>query len=118
MLGAAMISTLAPIYRPLMDAPTLRSSRCVVCGAPAHDQHHIVWRSWGELYDEDGNPRPKPTVSLCGFGNTSGCHGLAHQRMLHFRYYGALECLITDQPTNYLDALEMGGWRAVHAEAW
>lgn len=105
--------TLPHIYRPLMDAPTIVSGTCVVCGRPATNQHHIVWRSWGQLYGEDGQPVPKPTVSLCGMGNVSGCHGLAHARMLHFRYTDALEYLVTEQPTRYETALEMEGWRHV-----
>lgn len=116
MVGALLThGTLPLLYRDLMDAPTIRSERCVVCGAPATNQHHIVWRSWGELWDTEGNNVPKPTVSLCGMGNVSGCHGLAHARMLHFRYAGRLEYLITEQPMKYQYALDMEGWKEVRA---
>ncbi|MFR9169859.1 MAG: hypothetical protein ACLVKI_14535 [Gordonibacter urolithinfaciens] len=68
----------------------------------------------------------KPTVRLCGSGNASGCHGLAHAGMLHFRWAAAehtdrltgnvlmgghWEYLLTDEPTKYQAALAMGGWR-------
>ena len=108
-------STLAYIYRPLMDVePIDTGDRCAVCGRYGRtERHHIVWRSWGELY-RDGRKLPKPTITLCGFGNTSGCHGLAHQRMLHFRKgESGLEYLRTDEPTRYERALDMDGWREV-----
>ena len=109
---------LDPIYWPLMDAPTVKLPCCAVCGRnwPLND-HHIVWRGWGNLLDAQGNRRPKPTVTLCGSGNTSGCHGRAHQLTLHFRYRdGRLEYLETDAPTAYVDALEMGGWEPLRNE--
>lgn len=63
---------------------------------------------------------------VCGAGNASGCHGKAHDGMLHFRWVesvrrdnrtgevlvgGHLECIETDEPTKYQDALAMDGWR-------
>ena len=83
-------TTLAPIYHDLMHAPSVYSDRCVVCGAYRPlEQHHVVRRSQGELY-EDGVKLKKPTLTLCGFGNLEGlygrplCHGLAHANKLHF----------------------------------
>lgn len=126
--------TLPEIYRPLMEAPTMMAGRCYICGRHEPlNQHHIVWRSWGNMY-RDGLELRKPTITLCGFGNNlrdgNGryyCHGLAHHRMLHFRWVpsnkpptlrrpfnlhgaGRLEYLITEEPTDYQDALEMDGW--------
>lgn len=102
------------VYRPLMRLPSIRATRCVVCSKTwPLNQHHIAWRSWGELY-EGGRRVEKPTVTLCGSGNASGCHGLAHQRMLHFRNNGgACEFLRTEVPTRYERALEADGWRPV-----
>ena len=122
----ASVTTLDPIYWPLMDVPTVKLNRCLVCGR-VHplNEHHIVWRSWGQLIGDNGKPRRKPTVTLCGLGsNLYGtapdgtrvmyCHGRAHQRMLHFRNdRGCLEVIELDEPTGYLEALEMDGWRAV-----
>ena len=74
----------------------------------------------------DGREVAKPTVRLCGSGNASGCHGLAHAGMLHFRWASAehtdrrtgnvlvgghWEYLTTEEPTKYQMALAMGGWR-------
>ena len=120
----ASVTTLDPIYWPLMEVKPMKLNRCAVCGRvhPLND-HHIVWRSWGQLIGDNGKPRKKPTVTLCGLGsNLYGvapdgtrvmyCHGKAHQRMLHFRNdRGRLEVIELDEPTGYLDALEMDGWR-------
>lgn len=129
-------STLDPIYRPLMRAPSIHLDHCAVCGRPYPlEQHHFVWRSWGKVFRQ-GVEVPKPTITLCGFGNNLGsdgryyCHGLAHHRMLHFRWVpappqfkeddgyashggGRLEYLRTSEPTRYADALEMSGWREI-----
>jgi len=119
----ADITTLDPIYQPLMDAPTIKLDRCAVCGRvwPLND-HHIVWRNWGQMY-RDGKKLKKPMVTLCGNGSNlyglapdgtrvKWCHGKAHQLMLHFRNdRGQLEYLETDEPTSYYAALEMDGWR-------
>jgi len=110
--------TLPPIYRPLMEAETVRIPYCAICGRNwPLEQHHIVWRSWGKLYRK-GKELPKPTVTLCGFGNNLRdadgryyCHGLAHSRMLHFKYDDGLQYLITEKPTNYLAAIGMDGWK-------
>ncbi len=129
-------TTLDRMYWPLMhiDAETkaaIADSRCcVVCGRTwPLNRHHIVARSAGELY-EDGRKLPKAVAMLCGQGNnlygTSPdgtrvmyCHGRAHHRMLHFRNdRGALEVLETEEPTDYLTALEMEGWREVCADYW
>lgn len=118
---------MAPMWWPLMECPTIRLDRCAVCGRPwPLNQHHIVKRSAGQLV-RGGVVVPKPTITLCGSGNASGCHGLAHQGRLHFRWVeadagregwnlthvkgGHLEYLLTDEPESYLDALKMDGWR-------
>lgn len=115
----ARVTTLQAIYRPLMQAPSVVLDHCAICGARwPLNQHHVVWRSWGEMY-EDRKRLQKPTITLCGNGNTSGCHGKAHHRQLHFRYnalINALEYLETEEPTRYLDALKMEGWKVVRAE--
>lgn len=130
-------STLPEFLVPLMDAPSMIAGRCFICGRKFHlEQHHIVFRSAGKLF-KGGREVPKPTITLCGFGNNlrdaNGrylCHGLAHHRMLHFRWVpsspkrvnglsvdlygsGRLQFLKTDEPTDYLDALDMDGWMDV-----
>lgn len=115
-------TTLAPLWWPLMDGPSVRSDRCVVCGAYRPlEQHHVVRRSQGELY-RDGKRLVKPTLTLCGMGNVEGlcgrplCHGLAHENKLHFRYTDRWEWLRTAEPTRYADALEMDGWQPIRTE--
>ena len=51
-----------------------------------------------------------PRLRLCGAGNTSGCHGDAHSKRLHFRYRDGWEFLRTE-PTRYENALACKGWR-------
>ena len=121
-------NTLPRIWWPLMLSPSVTLDHCAICGRAAPlNQHHMVRRSAGELCF-DGKPAPKPTITLCGFGNNLRdadgrfyCHGLAHHGMLHFRWsqrwtddgFGCLEYLRTDEPTNYDAVLEMDGWRRV-----
>lgn len=132
--------TLPEILRPLMAAPSARTPYCAVCGRPAPlEQHHIVRRSAGEMH-RDGRPMPKPTVTLCGFGNNLSdadghpyCHGLAHANRLHFRWVpsrimadewnatvpgGHLECIVLDEPAPYAEALGMKGWRRLRNVRW
>lgn len=107
--------TLARMYWPLALGPDVRRGRCCVCGRSAPlNQHHYVWRSWGELHRPDGTKVDKPTLTLCGSGNLSGCHGLAHKRMLHFRFDGRqLHWLRTEVPMPYEQALGQGGWSPI-----
>ena len=82
----------ANMWAPLFGKPNASNiyGRCMVCGRPANNHHHIVPRSAGEM-SVDGRRLSKPTILLCGNGNTSGCHGLAHQHRLHFRWVDAFE---------------------------
>lgn len=121
-------TTLPEMYHELMHAPSIITpGYCSVCGHyPANNQHHMVRRNAGELYVQ-GHKLPKPTITLCGSG-VSGCHGLAHQNRLHFRWIpetrevqdgagshffpsGHLEFISLDKPTDYLTALGMDGWK-------
>lgn len=126
------VCTVAAMLLPMMGKPSIDNAEhfCCVCGKPATDRHHIVKRSAGKLV-VDGVEVKKPTVRLCGEGNASGCHGLAHAGKLHFRWVdeqafrnakangtsahyaigGHWECLLLDEGTDYLTALSMDGWR-------
>ncbi|WP_314785064.1 hypothetical protein [Olsenella uli] len=109
----ARVTTLPELLWPLMDGMSLTLDRCAVCGKPwPLNQHHVVRRGAGRLY-RGGVEVSKPTVTLCGSGNASGCHGLAHANRLHFRWAGRWEYLLCDEPTRYQEALEMDGWRAI-----
>lgn len=106
-----MMDTLPAILRPLMDGPSIERDCCAVCGASGPlNRHHIVRRGAGKLFDENGRERPKPLVTLCGSG-VQGCHGLAHQNRLHFRYVGRWQYILLDVPTKYQTALTMKGWQ-------
>ena len=123
----ARVTTLPEMLRPMMGRPSVTLGHCAVCGrAWPLNQHHVVRRGAGKLY-KGGVEVPKPTITLCGSGNTSGCHGLAHQNRLHFRWVsrkpsaadgivdsaGHWEYLLCDEPTRYLDAMGMDGWRCL-----
>lgn len=122
-------STMTKELRPLMLGCSVILNHCAVCGKSYPlNQHHIVKRSAGELYKQ-GIKLQKPTITLCGQGNTNGCHRLAHQNRLHFRWvndalsngkpsfgqtaYGSghWEYLMCQEPTKYHKALEMNGWQ-------
>ena len=132
----AKVDTLPEILRPLMSGPSVDTPYCCVCGRAdlPLNRHHVVRRGAGRLYS-NGVELPKPTLMLCGSGNTGGCHGLAHQNRLHFRFVkedwkrgrtnpmdfrggydvslargGHWEWLLCDEPTKYSEALEMDGW--------
>ena len=118
------------MWHPLFGKPNADNaySRCCVCGTPATNRHHIIPRSAGNLL-VNGRPLSKPTVLLCGGGSTSGCHGLAHQKRLHFRWVepertqaeswdkhpvgcGWWEYQIFDEPIDVLSAWgHEEGWR-------
>lgn len=68
----------------LLDAPDFpRQSSCAVCGMPSSNRHHVVPKGMGGTSLAEG-----PRVPLCGSGNTSGCHRLAHGLGLSFRHDG------------------------------
>lgn len=124
----AKVDTLPEILRPLMEGSSVVLDRCAVCGRTwPLNQHHIVRRGAGNLY-RHGVAVPKPTVTLCGSGNAGGCHGLAHQNRLHFRWVrsmqpvragafperergGHWEYILLPEPTKYQKALDMDGWK-------
>lgn len=124
----ARVTTLSEELIPLMEGVSIDAPYCVVCGRTwPLNRHHVVRRSAGKLY-RGGIEIPKPTLMLCGSGNASGCHGLAHQNRLHFRWVriegrsnrphasgsGHWEYLITDEPVKYSVALKMDGWLPIH----
>ena len=120
-------TTVPAILQPLMGKPSLKLPHCAVCGRLRPlNQHHIVRRSAGRMFDGAGHELKAPTITLCGFGNhlrdadgSPFCHGLAHAGRLHFRWVqepgfagaGHWEFLMLGDPASYMDALEMRGWR-------
>lgn len=93
--------------KALMDKPSIETPYCALCGRHVQSRHHIVPRSHG---GEKG-----PTITVCGYGNEHGCHGLLHSHMLHLRWDGEWEYLLTLEPTKYDEALQMSGWRPLPA---
>lgn len=87
----------------LLDKPSMLPDHCVIpgCTAPANNAHHVIP---GRRKD----PR-NPRLRLCGSG-TTGHHGEAHMRRLHFRWRDGWQYLLTDEPTKYDAALEMTSW--------
>jgi len=97
----------------LLGKPSIVSEYCLFCGRPATNQHHIIQKGMG------GSKHEKliPTVSVCGMGNTSGCHGEFHAKRLHIRWVeDHYEYLHTTTPTKDLEALEMDGWKRLPFE--
>lgn len=129
------LCTVDELMLPMMGKPSVEkvdnagNPVCAICGSPHPlNRHHIVRRGAGKVVQR-GRELKKPTVTLCGIGNTCGCHKLAHDGRLHFRWVpkidkafynrsartnlvcGHWEYLITEDPTKYQDALGMKGWR-------
>lgn len=111
-------TTLPEMWWPLMYGPTIETKYCPVCGVPGPlEKHHPVRRSAGKLFDENGREIKKPTISLC-----HECHHLlAHKYRLFFNFVqkcvpyeygnGHWEYLETKEPTSFLVALTMDGWK-------
>lgn len=91
------------LQKALFNAPSIETRLCPFCGRPATNRHHIVPRSQG---GHDG-----ATITVCGMGNASGCHGKLHSLRLHLRWVGHWEFLETKEPTKYQTALTMEGWQ-------
>ncbi len=85
----------------LMEAPSRQKGYCVVCGAMNVTSHHVVPRARG------GHKGPQ--LHLCGSGST-GHHGMAEDKKLHFRYNSRWEYAIFREPTKYQTALDFGEW--------
>lgn len=109
----ALKDTLPLMWHDAMRGYEVRQRCCVVCGQTFPiNQHHVPPRSAGKVFVR-GKELPKPTLTLCGSGNTSGCHGKAHHGLLHFRFTDRWEYLELDEPADRLSALEMDGWRPI-----
>lgn len=109
-----MRTTMPEMFWHLMDGPSIEGATCAVCGRmrPLND-HHVVFRSQGKLFRE-GREVPKPTIRLCGIGNTGTdyCHGKAHHGLLHFDFRdGEWWVLETREPCKVQEAWDMDGWR-------
>lgn len=62
----------------LLDKPSIETEMCPFCGRVATNRHHILPRGMGGTKDI----RRIPTVTVCGMGNASGCHGRLHDHTL------------------------------------
>lgn len=70
--------------RGLLGKPSVCVDECAVCGRKATNHHHVIIKGMGGTSPEI--EREIPTITLCGMGNASGCHGLAHKHKLHFGF--------------------------------
>lgn len=98
----------------LLGKPSMIRRHCVVCGLPATNKHHVIPKGMGGTRLE---PRI-PKLSLCGMGNASGCHGMAHSGRLHFKWDGTRWMFRTTDGCSYQEALELDGWLPCIEEMW
>ena len=72
---------MSAIPGPVQDVVRARSGGvCEGCrSAPATEMHHRRYRSRG------GEHTPSNLLHLCGAGNHTGCHGIAHSKTGHDR---------------------------------
>lgn len=69
--------------------------RCVRCGGQASDLHHRQRR-------REGGHVLSNLISLCGRGNTSGCHGWAHSHPAEARDEGFIVSAWGDPLTQWV----------------
>lgn len=67
-----------------------QGARCAWCGRPATNSHHVPPRSKGSFLFVGTNGYTTTLlpalVALCGMGNVSGCHAMAHRHSLAVRW--------------------------------
>ena len=61
----------------LLGKPSIETEACPFCGRVAMNRHHILPKGMGGTRRRD-----IPTVTVCGMGNASGCHGRLHDHTL------------------------------------
>ena len=61
----------------LLGKPSIETEFCPFCGRLATNRHHILPKGMGGTKRKD-----IPTVTVCGMGNASGCHGRLHDHTL------------------------------------
>lgn len=86
----------------LLGKPSLKSDECAVCGGRATNQHHVIPRGAGGTGSKELEALI-PTVSLCGMGNVTGCHGAVHKGRIEF---------------DYDEERQLWKWRRKGATAW
>lgn len=69
----------------IIGKPSIESECCPFCGRYlyidgrfAGNRHHVLLKGMGGTKYE----KLIPTVTVCGMGNASGCHGKLHQHLL------------------------------------
>ena len=89
----------------IMTMESIDTLLCPFCGQVATNKHHIVPRSQGG--------GKGPTVTVCGNGNTSGCHGDFHKHKLHlYVHEGRWVYYRSEEPVKFDKALaDVTGWR-------
>lgn len=92
--------------KELAYKPNRISPYCEFCGRPAQSKHHVIPRSrLGKVAD-----KVSPLFSVCGWGNSDGCHGKLHTGRLFVRWNDGYECLESDVPISRDMAHSMDGW--------
>lgn len=69
----------------LLGKPSVDTGRCAICGKPGGEMHHVVQKGMGGVSAEIEAQIPK--MRLCGWGNTSGHHGMLHGKYLHVYWH-------------------------------
>ena len=107
--------------RELLGKPNVLTEGCAVCGRPATNEHHVIFKGSGGMSRE--LERKVPKIRLCGNGNVDGCHGEVHHRRLFFRWVDGAgwQYQRTLKPTKVDDAMAapdihwapLAGWEAI-----
>lgn len=105
--------------RELLGKPSVLTDGCAVCGRPATNEHHVVFKGSGGVSKE--LERRIPRIKLCGHGNVNGCHGLVHHRRMFFRWRDGWQYRVTGSPMKLDEAMwepdadwrPLPGWEAM-----
>ena len=118
------MSVYGPFVEKLFDKPSCDLMPfCAICGAPAHDKHHLIQKGIGGVSKETEKRIPK--MRLCGSGNTSGCHGAFHQLRLHIYWEDGIRgeepgwvFMFTKEPMNHQRCWELNRESYLPVPGW
>ena len=66
----------------LLGKPSVNTEYCPFCGRRATNKHHVIPKGMGGTAHE----KAIPTITVCGHGNTNGCHGRLHDHTLELNW--------------------------------
>lgn len=98
----------------LLGKPSIETEYCPFCGRSLYEdgvfvgnRHHLIQKGMGGTKLE----KLIPTITVCGMGNASGCHGKLHQHLLETDWDDDADWYIYRYPKS-IDS----GWKPLRKE--